>query len=366
MDFSQTGMEIFSILERFSDLLLKMNGVMIMPRRKSFLTAILISGLAQISATAQDVIIQQQPTFIERVFAPVVETVQTITTPVTNQIYISSPGTSIVTSPSRVVTTTQVIQTQSRVIDPVFDSLSRQLRDILPDRRREAAFAMGQLRNPRAVPLLLERLRVDLNKNVRKASVVALSQIPDPSIPGYLERVAIYDPNAEVRQLASNLMKKLSEAVIVETPIEVPVSMNPVNTAIGSTIIQVPGTETVTNGPSVLNSQVQVRGGIPPTTAQVPGTFRPRTTPAGPTEIISEPIESPAVNPLAPNESRPGSEPGLKQKSPTKPSTGSVKQNPNLSPPKAAEPPPLEALPDEVPKNTRLETTPALTKPRSA
>ena len=339
MDFSQTGMEIFSILERFSDLLLKMNGVMIMPRRKSFLTAILISGLAQISATAQDVIIQQQPTFIERVFAPVVETVQTITTPVTNQIYISSPGTSIVTSPSRVVTTTQVIQTQSRVIDPVFDSLSRQLRDILPDRRREAAFAMGQLRNPRAVPLLLERLRVDLNKNVRKASVVALSQIPDPSIPGYLERVALYDPNAEVRQLASNLMKKLSEA---------------------------PGTETVTNGPSVLNSQVQVRGGIPPTTAQAPGTFRPRTTPAGPTEIISEPIESPAVNPLAPNESRPGSEPGLKQKSPTKPSTGTVKQNPNLSPPKAAEPPPLEALPDEVPKNTRLETTPALTKPRSA
>lgn len=334
--------------------------------RTRLLAALLVSGLAPLGVTAQDYIIQQQqqPTFIERVFAPVVETVQTITDTSPNQVYVSSPGTAIVTSPSRVVTTTRVVQTQTRTIDPVFDSLARQLRDILPDRRREAAFALGQLRNPRAVPLLLDRLRVDLNKNVRKACVIALTQIPDPSIPGYLERVAIYDPNAEVRQLASNLMKKLSEAVVVETPVEVPVSVTTVNPALGGTMIQVPGAETVSQAPSIGSSGVQVRGAIPPATAQAPGAFRPRAS-NPPSEIISEPIESPAVNPLAPV----STEPGLKQKDPAKPSTTPTKPmtTPDLSPPKAAEPPPLEALPpDTIPKNTRLDNSPALTKPRSA
>jgi len=330
------------------------------------LAALLASGLAPCGVSAQDYIIQQQqqPTFIERVFAPVVETVQTITDTTPNQVYVSSPGTAIVTSPSRVVTTTRVVQTQARTIDPVFDSLARQLRDILPDRRREAAFALGQLRNPRAVPLLLDRLRVDLNKNVRKACVIALTQIPDPSIPGYLERVAIYDPNAEVRQLAANLMKKLSEAVVVETPVEIPVSVTTVNPALGGTMIQVPGGETVSQVPSIVSGGVQVRGAIPPATAQAPGTLRARPQ-AAPSEIISEPIESPAVNPLAPS----SAEPGLKQKDPAKPSSGPTKPmaTPDLSPPKAAEPPPLEALPpDSIPKNTRLDSGPALTKPRSA
>ena len=341
----------------------EMNGVMTMCPRTRRLAALLVSGLAPFGVSAQDYIIQQQqqPTFIERVFAPVVETVQTITDTSPNQVYVSSPGTAIVTSPSRVVSTTRVIQTQARTIDPVFDSLARQLRDILPDRRREAAFALGQLRNPRAVPLLLDRLRVDLNKNVRKACVIALTQIPDPSIPGYLERVAIYDPNAEVRQLAANLMKKLSEAVVVETPIEVPVSVTTVNPALGGTVIQMPGAETVSQAPS---GGVQVRGAIPPATAQAPGALRARPQ-AAPSEIISEPIESPAVNPLAPG----STEPGLKQKDPAKPSIGPTKPmaTPDLSPPKSAEPPPLEALPpDSIPKNTRLDTGPALTKPRSA
>lgn len=331
----------------------------------------LVLGLTPLAVSAQDVIVQGQPTFIERVFAPVVETVQTISAPVTNQVYVSSPGTAIVTSPSRVTTTTttRVVQTQARVIDPVFDSLARQLRDILPDRRREAAFALGQLRNPRAVPLLLERLRVDLNKNVRKACVVALTQIPDPAIPGYLERVAIYDPNAEVRQLASNLMKKLSEAVIVEAPIEVPTTITQINPAVGSTIIQTPGAETVGSAPTIVGGTTRIQGGLPPATAQVQGTLRPRS-PETQTEIISEPVESPAVNPLAPN-NKPAAEPGLKQKEPAKPATGPTgsttkPSTPDLSPPKVAEPPPLEALPDEVPQNTRLDKTPALTKPRSA
>lgn len=330
----------------------------------------LAACLAPISASAQNVIIQEQPTFIERVFAPVVETVQTISAPITNEVYVSSPGTAIVTSPSRVTTTstTRVVQTQARVADPVFDSLARQLRDILPDRRREAAFALGQLRNPRAVPLLLDRLRVDLNKNVRKACVVALTQIPDPAIPGYLERVAIYDPNAEVRQLASNLMKKLSEAVVVETPIEIPATVTTVNPTIGSTIIQTPGAETVSSAPTIVGGTTRIQGSLPPATAQAPGTLKPRASEPV-SDIVSEPIESPAVNPLAPNNgAKPGTEPGLKQKEPAKPANppASKPGTPDLTPPKAAEPPPLEALPDEVPQNSRLDKTPSLTKPRSA
>lgn len=327
--------------------------------------ALLAVCLAPISGSAQDVIVQQQPTFIERVFAPVVETVETITTPVTNQIYVPASGQTVITSPSRITTTTtQVVQTQIRIADPVFDSLARQLRDILPDRRREAAFALGQLRNPRAVPLLLDRLRVDLNKNVRKACVVALSQIPDPAIPGYLERVAIYDPNAEVRQLASNLMRKLTEAVIVETPIEIP--------ATTTTII--PGQSAIMNGnpvDSIVGSELTnpssttIQGGIPPATAQVPGSLRPRTS-GNSSSIISQPIETPAVNPLAP-----GAEPGLKQKEATKPNTPATAKEPAkpsasspiLSPPTPTEPPPLEALPDDVPQNSR-NTSPAT--PRSA
>lgn len=333
-------------------------------RRAAFALAV---ALAPVSGSAQDVIIQQQPSFIERVFAPVVETVETITAPVTNQVFVSTPGQTIITSPSRITTTTtQVVQTQTRVADPVFDSLARQLRDILPDRRREAAFALGQLRNPRAVPLLLERLRIDLNKNVRKACVVALSQIPDPAIPGYLERVAIYDPNAEVRLLASNLMRKLTESVIVETPIEIPATTTTI--VPGQSVIQSgPTSEVIGGGIPGSPSGTTIQGGIPPATAQGSNSsLRPRSSSGS--SIISQPLDSPAVNPLSPGGN---AEPGLKQKeAPKAGGSGTSTQTPKsatsspiLSPPTPTEPPPLEALPDEVPKNAK-NTTPAT--PRSA
>ncbi|MFM7594446.1 MAG: HEAT repeat domain-containing protein [Isosphaeraceae bacterium] len=308
---------------------------------------------------AQGVIIQEEPTIIQRIFAPVVETVETITAPVPNQAY--APSQTVITAPSRVVTTNtvQVIQTQTRINDPVFDALARQLRDILPDRRREAAFAMGQLRNPRAVPLLLDRLRVDLNKNVRKACVVAISQIPDPAIPGYLERVAIYDPNAEVRQLATNLMRKLTESVVVETPVEVPATTIIPGQA---TTIQTPVTGPIVGGVPATGN-VQIQGGISPAAST---NLRPRS-PGAATEIISEPVQKPAVNPLNPPAT--AGEPALKQKEAAKPATkpaDSAKTSgttPVLSPPSPNEPPPLEVLPDEVPQNTRNNTP---TKPRSA
>ncbi|MFM1802493.1 MAG: hypothetical protein RJA81_1845 [Planctomycetota bacterium] len=324
-----------------------------MIRRISGKAAVVAVFLVPVSGSAQEVIYQQQPNIFQRVFAPVVETVETITTPVPNQVYVSSPGQTVITNPSRITTTTTVVQTQTRINDPVFDSLARQLRDILPDRRREAAFALGQLRNPRAVPLLMDRIRVDLNKNVRKACVVALSQIPDPAIPGYLERVAIYDPNAEVRLLASNLMRKLTESVVVETPIEIP----------ATTIIQEeavngfpPATQTVPAVPSS-GSTTQIQGGLPPTTAQVPGSLRPRTSGNPSSPIISSPIETPAVNPLAPS-----SEPMLKEKEAAKPAT--KPGSPVLSPPTPTEAPPLEALPEEIPQNSR--NTSGSATPRSA
>jgi hypothetical protein len=329
--------------------------------RKSLRLMALAMGLPSSILSAQEVIIQQQPSFFDRVFAPVTETVQAITAAPANPVYVSSPGqATIITTPSRVTTTTsttRVIQTQTRVADPVFDSLSRQLRDILPDRRREAAFALGQLRNPRAVPLLLDRLRVDLNKNVRKACVVALSQIPDPAIPGYLERVAIYDPNAEVRQLATVLMRRLTETVIVETPVEVGASV----TTTTPVIVESPATESIIADPTT----TVIQGVVPPATAQAPQ-LKPRTTPG---VIISEPIDKPAFNPVVPN-GNPQAEPELKLKpstpgSASKPATPKPSSSPPLSPP-LSDPPPLEALPDEIPKNSRKDPTPELTKPRSA
>ena len=322
--------------------------------------------LMSASTIAQEVIVQEEPTIIQRIFAPVVETVETITAPVPNQAY--APSQTVITAPSRVVTTTnnvQIIQTQTRINDPVFDALARQLRDILPDRRREAAFALGQLRNPRAMPLLLDRLRVDLNKNVRKACVVALTQIPDPAVPGYLERVAIYDPNAEVRQLAANLMKKLTESVVVETPIEVPTTTTTIIPG-QATTIQTPATGQIVGGIPA-SSGVQIQGAISPSTTQPGTTLRPRN-PASSSEIISEPVQKPAINPLSPSTSSSG-EPALKQKEATKsaakpanaPKSGAA--SPLLSPPSPTEPPPLEVLPDEVPQNSRNNTP---TKPRSA
>lgn len=355
------------------------NGVCPM-RRKCLILSFAPLAMASLSATAQDVIVQEQPGgFIGRVFAPVTETFQTITAGPASPVYVSTPTqATVVTQPSRVTTTTttRVIQTQTRISDPVFDSLARQLRDILPDRRREAAFALGQLRNPRAVPLLLDRLRVDLNKNVRKACVVALSQIPDPAIPGYLERVAIYDPNAEVRLLATNLMRKLSEAVIVETPVEV---INQAVTAPRSTIIEAPATEAVITNPTttVIQGSTVIQGAAPaPATAQAQPQLRSRQTTPG--VIVSEPIDKPAVNPLQPG-AAPPAEPELKLNPPASgttakpqsPNTGPAKPTgasgvtPPLSPP-ATEPPPLEALPDEIPQNTRKEPANQPAKPRSA
>ena len=79
--------------------------------------------LMSASTIAQEVIVQEEPTIIQRIFAPVVETVETITAPVPNQAY--APSQTVITAPSRVVTTTnnvQIIQTQTRINDPVFDA----------------------------------------------------------------------------------------------------------------------------------------------------------------------------------------------------------------------------------------------------
>jgi hypothetical protein len=163
-------------------------------------------------------------------------------------------------------------------------------------------------------------------------------------------------------------MRKLSETVIVETPIEV---ISPTVTTPGTTVIETPGEAMITNPTTVIQGATVVPGTAqPPATAQAQPQLRPRATApanATPGVIISEPIDKPAVNPLQPGGGQPA-EPELKLQPPSTPSTGAAKPgssnaSPALKPP-ISDAPPLEALPEEIPQNSRKDAAPG--KPRSA
>jgi hypothetical protein len=117
---------------------------------------------------------------------------------------------------------------QTVVVDPVVDAVGR-LQSHHANSRRDGALTLGQLRDPRAIPALVDRLRTDTDENVRAASATALGAIGDPRAAIYLERVTIYDKKQKVRDAAALALARLPrESAPIAQPFQGPSSDLPV------------------------------------------------------------------------------------------------------------------------------------------
>ncbi len=70
--------------------------------------------------------------------------------------------------------------------------MTQRLQSFYPSNRKEAAYALGQLQDPRAVPALVHTLKYDTWKDVKIASAIALGEIGGSEAAIALERDARY------------------------------------------------------------------------------------------------------------------------------------------------------------------------------
>ncbi len=94
------------------------------------------------------------------------------------------------------------------VVDPVAQALTR-LQSNHDHSRRDGASTLGRLRDPRAVPALVDHLKNDKAKEVRVAAASALGEIGDPRAVVFLERATIYDKKQEVRDAAAQALSRI-------------------------------------------------------------------------------------------------------------------------------------------------------------
>jgi hypothetical protein len=104
------------------------------------------------------------------------------------------------------------VQGPTVVIDPVADAIGR-LQSHHANSRRDGAYTLGRLRDPRAIPALVDRLKNDGDPDVRIASATALGEIGDPRVAVYLERVTLYDKKQKVRDAAALALGRLPREV---------------------------------------------------------------------------------------------------------------------------------------------------------
>jgi hypothetical protein len=162
--------------------------------------------------------------------------------------------------------------------DPVADAVLR-LQSHHANSRRDGAFTLGRLRDPRAIPALVERLKNDNDVDVRIAAATALGEIGDPRAAVYLERVTIYDKKQKVRDAAALALTRLPReqpgANGAQAVVSSPAPPQPGLTPIPSNMMPTP---TVPAGASApLQGEPIER--VPPPPTPVPA---PRTSAAGP------------------------------------------------------------------------------------
>jgi HEAT repeats len=76
--------------------------------------------------------------------------------------------------------------------------------------RKEAAYNLGHMGDPRAVPSLIHVLKYDNFKDVRVASAIALGEIGGSDAAVALERSSIYDHREDVRKAATTALDRLN------------------------------------------------------------------------------------------------------------------------------------------------------------
>ncbi len=87
---------------------------------------------------------------------------------------------------------------------------SQRLQSFFSNNRKDAAYHLGQLGDPRAVPSLVHVLKYDSSKDVRIAAAIALGEIGGSEAAVALERDAIYDHREDVRKAASTALERLN------------------------------------------------------------------------------------------------------------------------------------------------------------
>jgi len=95
---------------------------------------------------------------------------------------------------------------------------SQRLQSFFSNTRKDAAYQLGRLGDPRAVPSLIHVLKYDSSKDVRIASAIALGEIGGSEAAVALERDAIYDHREEVRKASSVALERLNAKATAAAP----------------------------------------------------------------------------------------------------------------------------------------------------
>jgi hypothetical protein len=122
-------------------------------------------------------------------------------------VYVAAPQPVVVVNPNQPGATPPPARL---VPDPLPDTLNR-LHSFHESSRRDGVLALGEMRDPRAVPALIDRLKNDSSKDVRMASAWALAEIGDPAAGVALERAALFDKRKEVRDAAIEAHSRLPQ-----------------------------------------------------------------------------------------------------------------------------------------------------------
>jgi hypothetical protein len=88
--------------------------------------------------------------------------------------------------------------------------MTQRLQSFYPSNRKEAAYTLGRLGDPRAVPSLVHALKYDMFHDVRIASAIALGEIGGSEAAITLERCSIYDKRDDVRKAATTALARLN------------------------------------------------------------------------------------------------------------------------------------------------------------
>jgi HEAT repeats len=97
--------------------------------------------------------------------------------------------------------------------------MTQRMQSFFWSNRKEAAYTLGRLGDPRAVPSLIHTLKYDSSKDVRIASAIALGEIGGPDAAIGLERASIYDHRDDVKKAAATALNRLNAKANAAPPL---------------------------------------------------------------------------------------------------------------------------------------------------